>query len=184
MIQFRYESILGLSWTPFSSIMEAIMRTNTTNTIELQSKLIELVKEQQDMLLKQQEQIARLEEKVAALEERIAICESESEDIVEEIEPERTVRDEVFINHLESICRITGIKNHLEDMYDLPISAITRDDLARIIMMKEFLPMGFSLVKWEEDDAVDYYKDIFRELMGDFNSLIYTVRESLGNNKR
>jgi hypothetical protein len=164
--------------------MEAIMRTNTTKLMDLQEQVIAKAKE---LIARQEEKIAALEEQVAELQERLAMYESESEDIVdivEEIEPERTVRDEVFINHLESICRIAGIKNHLEDMYDLPISAITRDDLARIIMMKEFLPMGFSLVKWEEDDADDYYKDIFRELMGDFDSLIYTVRESLETNKR
>jgi uncharacterized coiled-coil DUF342 family protein len=161
--------------------MEAIMRTNTTKLMDLQEQVIAKAKEVID---KQQEKIDALEKQVAELERRLAMYESESEETVEEIEPERTVRDEIFINHLESICRITGIKNHLEDMYDLPISAITRDDLARIIMMKEFLPMGFSLVKWEEDDAVEYYKDIFRELMGDFNSLIYTVRESLGTSKR
>jgi uncharacterized coiled-coil DUF342 family protein len=161
--------------------MEAIMRTNTTKLMDLQEQVIAKAKEVID---KQQEKIDALEKQVAELERRLAMYKSESEETVEEIEPERTVRDEIFINHLESICRITGIKNHLEDMYDLPISAITRDDLARIIMMKEFLPMGFSLVKWEEDDAVEYYKDIFRELMGDFNSLIYTVRESLGTSKR
>lgn len=165
--------------------MEAIMRTNTTTELmNLQEQVIAKAKE---LIARQEEKIAALEEQVAELQERLAMYESESEDIediVEEIEPERTVRDEVFINHLESICRITGMKNYLEDMYDLPISAITRDDLAAIIMMKHFLPMGFSLVKWEEDDAVEYYKDIFRELMGDFNSLIYTVRESLGTNKR
>lgn len=61
--------------------MEAIMRTNTTNTIELQSKLIELAKRQQDMLLKQQEQIARLEERMAALEERLAKYESDEEQL-------------------------------------------------------------------------------------------------------
>lgn len=149
--------------------------------MDLQEQVIAKAKEVID---KQQEKIDTLEKQVAELERRLAMYESESEETVEEIVEERTVRDEIFINHLESICRITGIKNHLEDMYDLPISAITRDDLARIIMMKEFLPMGFSLVKWEEDDADDYYKDIFRELMGDFNSLIYTVRESLGTNKR
>lgn len=157
------------------------MRTNTTKLMDLQEQVIAKAKEVID---KQQEKIDALEKQVAELERRLAMYESESEETVEEIEPERTVRDEIFINHLESICRITGIKNHLEDMYDLPISAITRDDLARIIMMKEFLPMGFSLVKWEKDDADDYYKDIFRELMGDFNSLIYTVRESLRTNKR
>jgi uncharacterized coiled-coil protein SlyX len=162
--------------------MEAIMRTNTTTKLmDLQEQVIAKAKE---LIARQEEKIAALEEQVAELQERLAKYESESEDIVEEIEPERTVRDEIFINHLESICGIAGIKNHLEDMYDLPISAITRDDLARIIMMKEFLPMGFSLVKWEEDDADDYYKDIFRELMGDFDSLIYTVRESLKTNKR
>jgi uncharacterized coiled-coil DUF342 family protein len=161
--------------------MEAIMRTNTTKLMDLQEQVIAKAKEVID---KQQEKIDALEKQVAELQERLAMYESKSEETVEEIEPERTVRDEIFINHLESICRIAGIKNHLEDMYDLPISAITRDDLARIIMMKEFLPMGFSLVKWEEDDAVEYYKDIFRELMGDFNSLIYTVRESLGTSKR
>lgn len=157
------------------------MRTNTIKLMDLQEQVIAKAKE---VIAKQQEKIDTLEEQVAELERRLAMYESESEETVEEIEPERTVRDEITINYLESICRITGIKNHLEDMYDLPISAITRDDLARIIMMKEFLPMGFSLVEWEEDDADDYYKDIFRELMGDFSSLIYTVRESLGTNKR
>lgn len=149
--------------------------------MDLQEQVIAKAKEVID---KQQEKIDALEKQVAELERKLAMYESESEETVEEIEPERTVRDEISINYLESICGITGIKNHLEDMYDLPISAITRDDLARIIMIKEFLPMGFSLVKWEENDADDYYKDIFRELMGEFNSLIYTVRESLGTNKR
>ena len=55
------------------------MRTNTTNTMDLQSKLILLASRQQDMLIKQQEQIDKLEERIAALEERLAIYES-SED--------------------------------------------------------------------------------------------------------
>lgn len=157
------------------------MRTNTTTKLmDLQEQVIAKAKE---LIARQEEKIAALEEQVAELQERLAMYESESEDIVEGIEPERTVRDEISVNYLESICGIAGIKNHLEDMYDLPISAITRDDLARIIMMKEFLPMGFSLVEWEENDADIYYKDIFRELMGCFHSLIYTVRESLETNK-
>ena len=151
------------------------MLNRATKLINLQDQVIAKAKE---VIAKQQEKIVELERQVAELQERLA--EYEPEEPVEEVESERTVSDIIFTNHLDSLCRISGVENHLADMYHLPISAITADDLDVIEITKELLAIGFAGVEWEEGDADDYYNDIYRELMCDINCLIYEVRESLG----
>lgn len=140
------------------------MRTNTTNTIEIQSKLIELAKRQQDMLIRQQEQIDRLEEKVAALEERIAICESTKESV--DNEEEKSIGYYCDMWKIDRACNYVNIDNPIADMEDLPITELTNDDIDHL---KTIIQLMCAL------DRLHEYGDILIEAIIELNTILSEV---------
>lgn len=141
------------------------MRTNTTNTIDLQSKLIELAKRQQDMLLKQQEQIDRLEEKVAVLEERIAICESTKEPVDNE-EEEKSIGYYCDMWKIDRACNHVNIDNPIADMEDLPITKLTNDDIDHLNTIVQLMCAL---------DRLHEYGDILIEAIIELNTILSEV---------
>jgi hypothetical protein len=149
--------------------MEAIMRTNTTNT-EIQSKLIELAKRQQDMLLKQQEQIDKLEERIAALEERLAIYESNEKPDDEEIivyhrPEEETIGYHCDIWKIDRACEHICISNPIADMYGFPIGDLTDDTIMHLDIIRGMMR------KLDKSGKKDY-GDILIEAIIELNSLL------------
>ena len=143
--------------------MEAIMRTNTTNT-EIQSKLIELAKRQQDMLFKQQEQIDKLEERIAALEERLAIYESTKEPV--DNEEEKSIGYYCDMWKIDRACNHINIDNPIADMEDLPITELTNDDIDHL---KTIIQLMCALDKLHE------YGDILIEAIIELNTILSEV---------
>lgn len=143
--------------------MEAIMRTNTTNT-EIQSKLIELAKRQQDMLIKQQEQIDKLEERIAALEERLAIYESTKEPVDNEVVESIGYYCDMW--KIDRACNHINIDNPIADMEDLPITELTNDDIDHL---KTIVQLMCALDKLHE------YGDILIEAIIELNTILSEV---------
>lgn len=144
------------------------MRTNTTNTIELQSKLIELVKEQQDMLFRQQEQIDKLEERIAALEERLAIYESTKEPVDNE---EKSIGYYCDMWKIDRACNHINIDNPIADMEDLPITELTNDDINHL---KTIIQLMCAL------DRLHEYGDILIEAIIELNTILSEVERRSG----
>ena len=87
--------------------------------------------------------------------------------------PEPTVGENISMNYVEQLCHITGLDNPLADIdRDKCLKDLTKEEWESIRTLKEELPVRFANIEWEEDDADDYYKDIFRELMGEFGCMI------------
>ena len=139
------------------------MRTNTTNTIEIQSKLIELASKQQDMLIKQQEQIDKLEERIAALEERLAIYESTKEPVDKE---EESIGYYCDMWKIDRACNHINIDNPIADMEDLPITELTNDDIDHLNTIVQLM---CALDKLHE------YGDILIEAIIELNTILSEV---------
>lgn len=87
--------------------------------------------------------------------------------------PEPTVGENISMNYVEQLCHITGLDNPLADIdRDKCLKDLTKEEWESIRTLKEELPVRFANIEWKEDDADDYYKDIFRELMGEFGCMI------------
>lgn len=87
--------------------------------------------------------------------------------------PEPTVGENISMNYVEQLCHITGLDNPLADIdRDKCLKDLTKEEWESIRTLKEELPVRFANIEWEEDDADDYYNDIFRELMGEFGCMI------------
>ena len=87
--------------------------------------------------------------------------------------PEPTVGENISMNYVEQLCHITGLDNPLADIdRDKCLKDLTEEEWEAIRTLKEELPVRFANIEWEEDDADDYYKDIFRELMGELSCMI------------
>lgn len=87
--------------------------------------------------------------------------------------PEPTVGENISMNYVEQLCHITGLDNPLADIdRDKCLKDLTKEEWESIRTLKEELPVRFANIEWEEDDADDYYKDIFRELMGELSCMI------------
>jgi hypothetical protein len=160
--------------------MEAIMRTNTTNTIDLQSKLIELASRQQDMLIEQQEQIDKLEERIAALEERLAIYESDEEPVDEE----KTIREIYDTDKIDlAFYRIEhkmnffislddDLYNTFLELYDKPLSYITCHKLNLIYGMIHIIQGIMNISHVLYDRSPDYSDDIFEEAKEELEKIL------------
>lgn len=87
--------------------------------------------------------------------------------------PEPTVGENISMNYVEQLCHITGLDNPLADIdRDKCLKDLTKEEWESIRTLKEELPVRFANIEWKKDDADDYYKDIFRELMGEFGCMI------------
>ena len=86
--------------------------------------------------------------------------------------PEPTIGENISMNYVEQLCRMTGLDNPLVDIRDKALKDLTEEDWDTIRTLKEELPVRFANIEWEEDDADDYYNDIFRELMGELSCMI------------
>lgn len=87
--------------------------------------------------------------------------------------PEPTVGENISMNYVEQLCHITGLDNPLADIdRDKCLKDLTKEEWESIRTLNEELPIRFANIEWEEDDADDYYNDIFRELMGELNCMI------------
>ena len=87
--------------------------------------------------------------------------------------PEPTVGENISMNYVEQLCHITGLDNPLADIdRDKCLKDLTEEEWESIRILNEELPVRFANVEWEEDDADDYYNDIFRELMGELSCMI------------
>lgn len=87
--------------------------------------------------------------------------------------PEPTVGENISMNYVERLCHITGLDNPLADIdRDKCLKDLTEEEWEAIRILKEELPVRFAKVEWEENDADDYYNDIFRELMGELSCMI------------
>ena len=87
--------------------------------------------------------------------------------------PEPTVGENISMNYVEQLCHITGLDNPLADIdRDKCLKDLTKEEWESIRILNEELPVRFANIEWEEDDADDYYNDIFRELMGELNCMI------------
>lgn len=87
--------------------------------------------------------------------------------------PEPTIGENIFMNHVEQLCHITGLDNPLADIdRDKCLKDLTEEEWESIRTLKEELPVRFANIEWKEDDADDYYNDIFRELMGELSCMI------------
>jgi hypothetical protein len=87
--------------------------------------------------------------------------------------PEPTIGENISMNYVEQLCHITGLDNPLADIdRDKCLKDLTEEEWEAMRILKEELPVRFANIEWEEDDADDYYNDIFRELMGELNCMI------------
>ena len=87
--------------------------------------------------------------------------------------PEPTIGENISMNYVEQLCRLTGLDNPLANIdRDKCLKDLTEEEWESIRTLKEELPVRFANIEWEEDDADDYYKDIFRELMGELSCMI------------
>jgi hypothetical protein len=87
--------------------------------------------------------------------------------------PEPTVGENISMNYVGQLCHITGLDNPLADIdRDKCLKDLTEEEWESIRTLKEELPVRFANIEWEEDDADDYYNDIFRELMGELSCMI------------
>lgn len=87
--------------------------------------------------------------------------------------PEPTVGENISMNYVEQLCHITGLDNPLADIdRDKCLKDLTEEEWEAMRILHEELPVRFANIEWEEDDADDYYKDIFRELMGELSCMI------------
>ena len=145
------------------------MRTNTTNTMDLQNKLIELASRQQDMLIRQQEQIDKLEERIAALEEKLAIYESTKEPV--DNEEEKSIGYYCDMWKIDRACNHINIDNPIADMEDLPITELTNDDIDHL---KTIIQLMCALDKLQD------YGDILIEAIIELNSLLSEVERRSG----
>lgn len=87
--------------------------------------------------------------------------------------PEPTIGENISMNYVEKLCHITGIDNPLADIdRNKCLKDLTKEEWEAIRILNEELPVRFANIEWEEDDADDYYNDIFRELMGELSCMI------------
>lgn len=86
--------------------------------------------------------------------------------------PEPTIEENISMYYVEQLCHMTSLDNPLADIRDKALKDLTEEEWAAIRTLKEELPVRFANIEWEEDDADDYYKDIFRELMGELSCMI------------
>ena len=87
--------------------------------------------------------------------------------------PEPTVGENISMNYVERLCRLTDLDNPLADIdRDKCLKDLTEEEWEAIRILNEELPVRFANIEWEENDADDYYKDIFRELMGELSCMI------------
>ena len=86
--------------------------------------------------------------------------------------PEPTIEENISMYYVEQLCHMTSLDNPLADIRDKALKDLTEEEWAAIRTLKEELPIRFANIEWEEDDADDYYKDIFRELMGELSCMI------------
>lgn len=87
--------------------------------------------------------------------------------------PEPTVGENISMNYVEKLCRLTGIDNPLTDIdRDKCLKDLTEEEWEAIRTLHEELPVRFVNIEWEENDADCYYNDIFRELMGELSCMI------------
>ena len=87
--------------------------------------------------------------------------------------PEPTVGENISMNYVEQLCHITGLDNPLADIdRNKCLKDLTEEEWEAMRILHEELPVRFANIEWEEDDADDYYNDIFRELMGELSCMI------------
>ena len=87
--------------------------------------------------------------------------------------PEPTIGENISMNYVEQLCHITGLDNPLADIdRNKCLKDLTEEEWEAMRILHEELPVRFANTEWEEDDADDYYNDIFRELMGELSCLI------------
>ena len=87
--------------------------------------------------------------------------------------PEPTVGENISMNYVEQLCHITGLDNPLADINrNKCLKDLTEEEWEAMRILNEELPVRFANVEWEENDADDYYNDIFRELMGELSCMI------------
>ena len=87
--------------------------------------------------------------------------------------PEPTIGENISMYYVEQLCRLTGIDNPLADIdRDKYLKDLTEEEWEAIRILNEELPVRFANIEWEEDDADDYYNDIFRELMGELSFMV------------
>lgn len=87
--------------------------------------------------------------------------------------PEPTIGENISMNYVEKLCRLTGIDNPLANIdRDKCLKDLTEEEWEAMRILKEELPVRFAKVEWKENDADCYYNDIFRELMGDLSCMI------------
>lgn len=87
--------------------------------------------------------------------------------------PEPTVGENISMNYVEQLCRLTGLDNPLANIdRDKCLKDLTEEEWEAMRILKEELPVRFANIEWEEDDADCYYNDIFRELMGELDCMI------------
>lgn len=87
--------------------------------------------------------------------------------------PEPTIGENISMNYVEKLCRLTGIDNPLADIdRNKCLKDLTEEEWEAMRILKEELPIRFANIEWEEDDADCYYNDIFRELMGELDCMI------------
>ncbi len=77
---------------------------------------------------------------------------------------------------LDTVCNLIGLNNPISDKWELPISTITKEELAELELLQELIPIGWAEIKWEEDDAYDYYRECYQEALGGLNALINSVK--------
>ena len=87
--------------------------------------------------------------------------------------PEPTIGENISMNYVEQLCRLTGIDNPLANIdRDKFLKDLTEEEWEAMRILKEELPVRFANIEWEENDADCYYNDIFRELMGELSCMI------------